>query len=940
MAKALPPFILAMGYHLQGDIQHDFERDYPIYNIGGNATNTLIPGTPKIDEDSVVAYFLTGPGKVMISNVDARSAGSIEFPVVTKTSSFTPPHPPVLYAGGNDKIGIVQDAGEIITGALGAKNVLTFGSILDPAGKPVSAATNPIWFQPTVNDVDIPLVPFGFDPSAVQSIRVRNLTAGTVQAAFMVGNPPRLMDAVSMDNKIAATAKPINKTDIAKSGFFVGIEKAAGLDKLLREDLPEKFGDAEVRKKFTDAYRRYFYVAKTLGDTMLVASCMPSFPNADLSGSIPNPFYGLPAPDPRGPGQWKSWVSGEGVDPPSILMMKTGDRLNHLRAILFNVPTIYEQQAKAGRGKHYVFFPGQADPDAIITAILDDFRKLKNDVNTLYNNLKSNLKTLADQLLLSKGLVSNFAPGGMKEISAKVPAENCKIVLGEVEVKLEESRNSVVSWIDSRNKTIAQKGVEAVAKAAAAPEQADNIKREFITALKQYYSVTVLRANACSPQTDTIFIKPGTPNQFLSSKVIVVNTPPGAPGGVDGYPLTQPMDISLRNAFNKINKTRAPIAYPFPELAGTDIVNRFFSRNTAAGPVAAAASAGDMTSVGQIQATVNEFSPAPAVAGVGGGKEDMYLQKGGAQMSVAFRNIDVTTDGILDMIKLFPRINDFIGYIRDERITKAAGTMDDFARYIRSISPTDRRPSSGIEDPQFWFLIIYDVLRRRNTHFIEDPVLLEELLGEFRNICYPSLASKLDVIYAIARTRGDRALITRALADGYADSGYVVINYGDPMVFIPSFTSDPSIGNVPTQSTDIFNAYTNYVNGYNSRAFGPDDPETESTLDFFYKEYLYLSRLALRISRSGRQVLTATQFQAYQYRIPTVDNVFPLVALPMGGSDTPIGGLRPRRPLYSNARGSDSLPLLTDNNPGLRKRSRTRRTRRVRQSTRKSKTRR
>jgi len=60
----------------------------------------------------------------------------------------------------------------------------------------------------------------------------------------------------------------------------------------------------------------------------------------------------------------------------------------------------------------------------------------------------------------------------------------------------------------------------------------------------------------------------------------------------------------------------------------------------------------------------------------------------------------------------------------------------------------------------------------------------------------------------------------------------------------------------------------------------------------------------------------------------------------LGGGHTPIGGLRPRRPLYSNVQVSDSLPLLTDDDSGLRKRSRTRRTRRVRQSPRKSKTRR
>ena len=51
------------------------------------------------------------------------------------------------------------------------------------------------------------------------------------------------------------------------------------------------------------------------------------------------------------------------------------------------------------------------------------------------------------------------------------------------------------------------------------------------------------------------------------------------------------------------------------------------------------------------------------------------------------------------------------------------------------------------------------------------------------------------------------------------------------------------------------------------------------------------------------------------------------------------GGLRIRRPLYSNDQGTHVSRSLHDNNSGLRKRSRTRRTRRVRQSARKSKTR-
>lgn len=53
-----------------------------------------------------------------------------------------------------------------------------------------------------------------------------------------------------------------------------------------------------------------------------------------------------------------------------------------------------------------------------------------------------------------------------------------------------------------------------------------------------------------------------------------------------------------------------------------------------------------------------------------------------------------------------------------------------------------------------------------------------------------------------------------------------------------------------------------------------------------------------------------------------------------------FGGLRPRRPLYSNDPIPPPVRLLTDDDSGLRERSRTRRTRRIQQSTRKSKTRR
>lgn len=96
------------------------------------------------------------------------------------------------------------------------------------------------------------------------------------------------------------------------------------------------------------------------------------------------------------------------------------------------------------------------------------------------------------------------------------------------------------------------------------------------------------------------------------------------------------------------------------------------------------------------------------------------------------------------------------------------------------------------------------------------------------------------------------------------------------------------------------------------------------------------------------------------YTIPTPDNNLPVSGekTPLsrieqnivethdkefGKTDPPVatgGGLRTRRPLYSNVQASDSPRIDSDEHPRLRKRARTRRARRVRKSARKSKTRR
>ena len=847
---AAPTKDALMGYHLLADVKHDFGtgEDVPTYNIGGE--KAALGG---LSEDEVVTYCLEGAGKTLINDYDARKKGEIAFPIVTKTASFTPSHPPVLYAGGNDKIGIVQDAGEIITGALGAKNVLTFGSILDPAGKPVSAATTPIWFHPVnvSNTVDIPLAPFGFDPQVISGIRVATLTAGTVRAGFYPSPAPAppgysntigagVLDAVSMNGTLATNAKPINKTDIKKAGFFVGIEKAAGLDKLLQEDLPDKFKEADLRKKFTNTYKKYFYIAKTLGDTMLVASCMPSFSNADLSGSIANPFYGLPVPEPppelgrRDPGQWKSWVGGDAVAAPSILMMKTGDRLNWLRAILFNVPTIYEQQAKAGKGKHYVFFPGQADPAAIRVAILSDFTKLGTDCQTRYQQLKTSLGELYGAGLGVDVTLTTFAPGGRQELKP-TGAAAAKALIVDIQAQLDVLSARVTAWIETRRQTVERDPAITIEK------------------LRTYYTETLTWANACTPQTNTIFIQKGRQERYLSSSVIIAKVPK-APADISQWPLKNSIDIALRNAFARLNKPASNGDTLRTRIAGTDIDNRFFQKIPPAPTPDIPLDA--ETAKETIAEVVGAVDPPPEV------------QVGGANIMVVIDHERLET-----ILESFPTIRGFIEYIK----SKVDGVSE-----------------------QHQFLSVFDVVRRRNTDRIFDAVLASTLTNELQ-----TMISNID----------DRPIYFRHLRVAEYDISPI---FADDYVFI-------NRGLPSNSSTLLFNAYTYSINATNATIFNTNeevaDSVTQASIEFTETEKKYVDSLA---KRGGKVVF----------------GPFEEVLVGGGGDAMSTGGLRPRRPLYSNARGSNSLPLLTDNNPRLRKRSRTSRTRRVRQSTRKSKTRR
>lgn len=795
MANALE----LMGFHLQADVKHDFGPSAPVYNINGARANERV-GAPSPEEDSTVAFFLDGAGGGIIANLAARKTGQIVFTVPEKTASFQNWKAPLLFQGGNDKIGIIQDAGEFITTRLGSKNVITFGSILDPAGKPVRQDQGPVWFEPTDNDVTIPLAPYGFDPNAIQSVRIKDLTAGTVKASFILGNNTQ-KDAVAMIGTTPTKPKRINNTNVGLAGFFTSINKAENIAEELSLAGFSKLDADRIIKEST-----YFYIGKTLGDASLVASGLPFFTGNDLVKQISNPFNGTNGAS----GKWKNWVSGADVVAPTTLALKTGDRLNWLRAIIMNLATIYEDQAKGERKtKQYKFFPGIADPAAVRVAILGDFDALARETAVRYNTLRLNISNelIPGGVLKLEG--TTFAPGGQQVIQS-----SRNNFAGRMASRLLQEIASELITVDASNNVtggICKYVTDwIVLRKGKATTIGDN------ETLCKFYSETLSKVNTCSPQANSLLIQKGRQEPYLTMKLIVASVPAGVALGVDGWPIPSSIDIALKNAFVALTKAREITDAEYTRLlASTDIYNRFITklprlRVSAQVPL-------DPSSINDIVTEVT-----------GDVKGDESPMTGGAYLSVEFTNMgpDITTE-LQKVVQLFPRINDFVQYMSGK----------------------------GVVDPQFIFLSIYDVIRRRNTDRVVDPFLAQELTLEFMDF--------------VGLFRG---------------TPYINIPTADPNIFKEDYIySDRKYPS--STSTLLFNAYTYYVNARNAFEL-TNTTQNQSDIDFQTIEAAYLNKIPTKTSRkTGKEVIRFDQFE----EAPRPKNLY------RGFS----GGFRARRPLYS-----------------------------------------
>jgi hypothetical protein len=246
----------------------------------------------------------------------------------------------------------------------------------------------------------------------------------------------------------------------------------------------------------------------------------------------------------------------------------------------------------------------------------------------------------------------------------------------------------------------------------------------------------------------------------------------------------------------------------------------------------------------------------------------------------------------------------------------------DFLKYMEEINPPIPL--------QRGFLIILDVVLRKEANVFHDPDLLEELVQEFALLCgvpIPSPISSSSSLSAAAAGEGEADPEVNAAKNG-PPTKYIQINTGNAQdVPLESLGNPPNLDQ-STTSTVLFNAYSYNVDTANSLAvFGES---SASSQDFKTFEQAYLSKLPFGVTRRGPYLkFTSTGTRSSLEQPPSEG---PSSAAAEEGV---TGGLRRVRPLYRNARTTAAqLVDGSSNDEGLRKRTGARTHRRVRKSSR------
>jgi hypothetical protein len=371
------------GFHLHADIYHDFGRDIEYYINHQPFKNYK-------DEDEVVSFFKKSeePERIITKRAE-RLVESTNFLKYCRTTDFDVYLKTCLTnLRNNDAVAILHDCGHTMATTFGAQNLITFGSVIDPSGKPSNIADNPIYFKPKENYLEIPLESYGFSPDKIKSVIIKDFSFNQTKKTFFTGcffktNDGTCIDAVST-NPIDCSLSPeklkiINVTDLARSGFLTSIKKAEEVDDI------------------------HYNIGKTLGDAMLVASITPIINGKD------NPFL---------KGEGGTWENTN--TPPAVFILKTNDRLNHIRAFIKGVPSILEtkkgmwEKTSTPRSKAETivgkceYLPANPTFGSVIECLTQQLANIKYYVPRRYLELINNFKAGLDGDKL-KPEYSNFS---------------------------------------------------------------------------------------------------------------------------------------------------------------------------------------------------------------------------------------------------------------------------------------------------------------------------------------------------------------------------------------------------------------------------------------------------------------------------------------------------------------------------------------------------
>ncbi len=411
-----------MQYHLYADMKHDH---------GAGIYVELPAAITLINEDGLdvkgvdsgeIGMYNNILAKYPAQNSAARQANIIRFKLDNQTSLlpgkdiFTP-----FKDTPNEQVGVLQDAGFLLYEVIGATNLITYGSILDQAGKP---RNNAFYFNVGADKtISIPSCMLGFNSARLTNIEISGFTGSSVKCEYSYkyqtnalkkgGTPPTglTLNSLGGDFQSNTTVKRANKD--AKFPLLIG---------------------------------------KALGDALQVVSIMPNLFLPLGSTAVPLDGKGTPRPVMRA-------------------IMNTGDRLNHARAFAFGVGSVFAPPSKNGVYE-CEYIPGN---DTEITL---------SDMFTLYTKRIFELIVKSDlayeQLMLhlsqlSTTFVSNFSiKSGQPLITLQTGIVRAGFILKGISLIVDAIRTYVMAYFE-----MTMKGIETFTPETATPEVVNRLKNTY-----------------------------------------------------------------------------------------------------------------------------------------------------------------------------------------------------------------------------------------------------------------------------------------------------------------------------------------------------------------------------------------------------------------------------------------------------------------------------